>query len=245
MQIKPELPPEGQDAVVYKFVSAVTRNPKEAQRITRFGEKPQVTDSVHDAQLVFGSLMQGVAVQPKSGFNPIEQVETLLGMMAQFVQRAGATGVWTPNDTLGMNSVALYVQAQIQRIAGDKREKQRVKAYGDELGKIMNAVKALDQRSREAAAAQSQNGNGDGGEMQKMMQQLQENQLRFEQKMRQQEANWQTRSQQREEGFQKQERRNELQHQIDLRRQQEESQMDRINQTLTEATKRMGEGGPQ
>jgi hypothetical protein len=48
----------------------------------------------------------------------------------------------------------------MQQLAQDKDNKQRVKQYGDVLGKELNMVKAFSQRQQEAA--QKQNGNGHG-----------------------------------------------------------------------------------
>lgn len=247
MSIKPQLPPEGQDRVMYKYVMAVTKNPSEAAEITQMGKKPQVTDSVHDAQLAFGALMQGVAVQPKSGFNAIEQVETLIPMMAQFIERASAIGAMEPEDTLGLNSVALYVQAQMQRIEADPREKQRVKMYGDALGKIMNQVKALDQQTQEAKG----NPNMDA----EMMQKLQLNQAKFEQGMQQKEqklqfqtqtksATWEADQMRKQQSHQLEQQRTaethlqeqaqtQQTHALDLRQQAEKQAMDLVKQSLS------------
>lgn len=243
MSIKPQLPPEGQDMVTYKYVAAVTKNPAEAKAITKFGQKPQVTDSIHDAQLAFGALMQGVAVQPKGGFNAIEQVETLLAMMQQFLERTSAIGLMEPEDTLGLESVALYVQAQMDRIAGDPREAQKVKQYGDVLGKIMNQVKALDQQSQEA----KQNGNMDA----EMQQKLQLNQAKFEQasqhkdaklqqSMTQKEINAAMKAQQfqldqsrKQESHVGEQTRSEQTHLMDLRQQAEKTALEQVKQSLS------------
>lgn len=238
MSIKPQLPPEGQDMVTFKYVAAVTKNPEEARSITQFGKRPMVTDSVHDAQLVFGSLMQGVAVQPKSGFNPIEQVGTLLMMMQQFIQRTSAMGALEPEDFLGLSSVALYVQAQLQRIGGDKQQGAVVKQFSDALGKIMNEVKALNQQSQQAKAA----GNGNGQDPE-AMQKLQQKQAMFEQGLQQKQQNWQMRAQDRQQGFAAQEKRDEQAHQIDLRREAENASVKRVNEMLSAAQKRMRPGG--
>lgn len=238
MSVKPQLPPEGQDIVTYKYVSAVTKNPSEAKLITGYGKKPQVTDAIHDAQLAFGSLMQGVAVQPKGGFNPIEQVETLLPMMQQFIERTSAIGAMEPEDTLGLNSVELYVRAQLQRIEADPREKQRVKQYGDVLGEIMNAVKALDQQTQQAKEAQ--NGNGSDP---KVMQDLQQKDAKFQQSAEQKQLKWQQGAALKSEGWKMDQDRKEQQHQIDLRREAELASIEAVKQQLSLAQAQRRPGG--
>ncbi len=239
MEIKPQLPPEGQDVVTFKYVSAVTKNPAEAQRITKLGEKPMVTDSIHDAQLAFGSLMQGVAVQPKGGFNPIEQEDTLLGMMQQFIERTQVIGAMEPEDTLGLNNAALYVQAQIQRIAADPREKGRVQGYSQQLGKLMNTVKAADQQNRQKKQAEQANGNGNGEGAAQLAEDLAKQRAMGQEKAQNRAVSFDQRARQKEEGFLNEQRRQEQSHQIDLRRQSEEAAVARVNDTLAEAQKRL------
>ena len=122
----------------------------------------KVTDSVHDAQLTTARLMMGLPVEMRTGVNHIEEVETLLKDMAMVLQRVQQTGgVGSPQDVVGLQNMAGYIGQHLQIIAQDKGEKQRVKKYGDALGKLMNLVKAMAQRQQEAA--QKQQGAQGGG----------------------------------------------------------------------------------
>lgn len=93
--------------------------------------------------------------------NHIEQVETILKLMqGQVGQIMKTGGLGTPQQLIGLHMAAIYVGQHIQIIAQDPNEKQRVKQYGDVLGKLMNEVKAMEQRQQEMAE-QSASSNGD------------------------------------------------------------------------------------
>lgn len=144
--------PQAQLEIKHDYVLAVTNNPKKANRLAPLNSKNKVSDGMHDAQLAFGSLMMGVDMEPKHGLNHIDQVETLLRMMGQVIQRINATGgVGTPEDVFGLQSVAKYTGKHIEIIAMDPNEKPRVKMYTDALSKMMNEVRAFMQRQQEAA----------------------------------------------------------------------------------------------
>lgn len=131
-------------------------------------EKPvQVTDSVHDAQLAAGVLMQGLPVALKTGMNHIEYVETLLSSMAAVIapympkdnsgqQQAGPMP--SMEQVVGLQNMAQHISQHIGVIAQDPNEKARVKQYGDQLGKLMNLVKAFAQRLQEQQQQQAAQG---------------------------------------------------------------------------------------
>jgi hypothetical protein len=156
METRDKFDPEPQRKILHDFVLAISDDPGRADALVP--EEPvRVTDSVHDAQLAAGVLMQGLPVGIKTGMNHIEYVETLLQDMALLVaqiQKSG--GMATPQQILGLQNMAGHISEHIKIIAQDKTEKARVKAYGDALGKIMNMVKAFAQRLQEQA--QKQNG---------------------------------------------------------------------------------------
>jgi hypothetical protein len=154
--------PEPQRDILRDFTLAVTDDPGRTDRLVP-QEPMRVTDSVHDAQLAAASLMMGLRVDVRTGQNHIEVVETLLGEMTMVVtqiQQSG--GVGTPDQIVGLQNMANYISQHIQLIAQDKNEKARVKQYSDDLGKLMNFVKAFEQRLQEQQQAQAQQ-NGNGG----------------------------------------------------------------------------------
>lgn len=157
--IRQSLSPKGQAIVTNKYAFSITHDPALTNEIAPRDGAPHVTDSIHDTELTFGTFLSGGMVRPKSGTNPIEVVETglqLIGATVQQINQSG--GVGTPQQVKGLSAFAQYVGQYIQQLAQDPMNKERVKQYGDALGKEMNMVKAFAQRQQQAA--QKQNGNG-------------------------------------------------------------------------------------
>jgi hypothetical protein len=152
------LDPEPQRAVLRDFVLALTDDPARAEQLVP--EDPvKVTNSVHDAQITMASLMIGAKVDPMTGQNHIEIIETLLGELGLLVDRTMQANNPTPEKLMGFGNVAAYIGAHIQILASDKNEGERVKEYGDALGKIGNEVKAMTQQmEQQQQAQQPQNG---------------------------------------------------------------------------------------
>ena len=162
MAIRTLLDPESQKIVDRIYILSNSDDPALTDQLVP--EQKQISDSVHDAQLAAGVLLQGLPVAMRKGMNHPEYVEILLatlGMVIQKIEQRG--GMATPEEITGLQNVAQHIAQHIQIIAQDKNEKQRVKQYGDELGKAMNMVKAYVQRLQEAqqkAAEAQQQGNG-------------------------------------------------------------------------------------
>ena len=153
-------PPEAQNEILHEATLVVTGGDfRKAARWAPLGKGQGVTDAQRDAQAMFGTLMQGIPVPPKEGYSPIEQVETLLPMLAGVVVRLQKRdNMATPDEAAGMQTVVQYIAQLIQMLSSDPEQKQRVKMYSDGLGKLANEIKGLVQRGQEKAA--KQNGNG-------------------------------------------------------------------------------------
>lgn len=162
MQYRNLYDPEPQRQILRDVTLAITDDPGRAESLVP--EQPmKVSDSVHDAQLVAGTLMQGLPVAVKTGMNHIEYVETLLPTLAMLVQKIlkQQEGMATQEEIIGLNNLAAYINQHIQLIAQDKNEKARVKQYGDNLGKIMNEVKGFEQRLQEQMKKQAEASGAD------------------------------------------------------------------------------------
>lgn len=158
MQYRPLFDPEPQRTILRDVTLAITDDPARANDLVP--EKAvQITDSVHDAQLAAGTLMQGLPVAIKTGMNHIEYVDTLLPTMAMIIQQAQqGGGVGDVKTITGLQNMAQHISQHIQIVAQDTEEKQRVKQWGDQLGKMMNLVKAMAQRLQEQMKQQQQQG---------------------------------------------------------------------------------------
>jgi len=205
MAIRPQLNPEAQHEVDRIYIATNSGNWDLADKLVP--DSPHVSDSVHDAEMSFGTLMQGVEMKYRPGLNDFEVAETIISLMSQKIQEIETTdNVGTPADLKGLATAAGYANAFIGQLAQNPAEKSNVKALGDELGLLGNKVKAFGQRQMQAMQqAQQQNGNGqmtpeDQAKIQATIQTAQtkseiqqknaaaktaQSQIRFEQKVRQ------------------------------------------------------------
>jgi hypothetical protein len=205
MAVREKHSPQAQSQILTIYDAAITGDYALAKDLNPI--LPLVSDSVHDSEIAFGSIMAGSAVTPRPGLNPIEVSETILKLMQARVQEIMQSGgVGTPADIIGLNKAAQYVSGFIQQLAQDRQQKARVKQYGDALGKIMNEVKAFEQRQQEQAQQQNANGHIDPKDAAKIQailitaqtkakmaseshaQRTAQRQLQFEQKQKQEEA---------------------------------------------------------
>lgn len=149
--------PEPQRDILRDWTLTITEDSARAKSLVP--EQPQISDSVHDAQLASGTLMLGMPVAIKSGINRIDYIETMLAQMAMVIQKIDKRGEEsTIDELLGLQNMSEHIGQNIQLLAQDPSEKQRVKLFGDQLGKMMNLVKRYAQMLQQKM--QSQNGNG-------------------------------------------------------------------------------------
>lgn len=152
--------PEAQHEILKLHDAVVSDDYALADRLNP--DEPKVSDSVHDTQLVFGTLMAGGVVTPKPGLNEVEVAQTMLQLMAGKVEQIDKSGgVGTPTDVNGLMMAGKYTNAFIAMLAMDESQKQLVKQLGDAMSRIANHIKAFGQRQAEQAKNQAQqNGNG-------------------------------------------------------------------------------------
>lgn len=160
MAIRQNLDPDSQRKVDRIYLVANTDNYDVADDLVP--EQKQVSQSALSAQNASGTLLQGLPVGVETGINHIDYVEAMLSSMELVVKKIMAQGGVPTQDMLfGLENMAQHVDAHIQIIAQNKEEAQRVKQYGDVLGKLQNEMKGFEQRLQEQAQQQqSQNGNG-------------------------------------------------------------------------------------
>ena len=163
LQMRPLFDPDPQREILRDIVLNITDDPAKAERLVPI-EPLKVSDSVHDAQLAAGPLMQGLQVSVKTGQNHVEYVAAMLQEMAGIIaqcQKSG--GMAKPEQIMGLQNMAQHITQHLQILSQDKNEKQAVAAFGKELGKLMNFVKAVAQRLQEQMKKQqqAQGQNGD------------------------------------------------------------------------------------
>lgn len=159
--------PEAQRQILHDVTLAITDDPARADALVP-ESVAKVTDSVHDAQLSAGTLMQGLPVAVKSGMNHIEYVETLLHTMVGVIQQGNPTMA----KVIGLQNMGNNIGEHIQMIAKDPNEKQRVRKYGEQMGELMNAVKQMANQVQEQMKAQGGGDNGQAAETQAKVQSM-------------------------------------------------------------------------
>lgn len=130
------------------------------------GPRP-VSNSQHEAEMAMGAILQGQDITPVEGENHKEVIDVWMGRLAKMiaiVEKRG--GMAQPQEIVGMRSLEKNIQKQIAIVAKDEEQKEQVKKWEDALGKMMNFVKAYEQRLQEqmqkqAEAAQQSNGGLD------------------------------------------------------------------------------------
>ena len=160
MQWRPAFDPEPQRDILRIATLAITDDAGLSNNLVPENEQ-HISDSIHDAQLTAGTLMMGLQVDPKTGQNHIEFIETLLHEFSIVLKKiVGRGGMATPDEMVGMQNLAQHIEAHIQILAQDPEQKARVKEYMTDLGKIMNEVKALGQRLQERMKAKQEQQGG-------------------------------------------------------------------------------------
>ena len=159
MQNKDKYDPKAQTRILRKATLTMLNDPAEAQILVPTAPV-NATEGTWAAENVFGTMMQGIQVSLRTGIDQIGYIETLLKMMGAVIQRISATNnVGTPEELIGLVTVSQNVGQHMMILAGDDKEKQRVKQYGDAMGKLINEIKGFAQRQAQAKGQQGQQGD--------------------------------------------------------------------------------------
>lgn len=161
LEMLPQYDPQARDAVFRDINFAITQD---AAKVKLYcpENKNTISNSVHDAQVSLGSILNGQVVAPMAGQNSIEIIESWLksmGTMVQEIMQAGGVP-GSPEQLRGLQNLGQHIAQRIVLLAADENEKPRVKQYSDMLGKLMNEVKAFGQRLQEQMQQQSKQGGG-------------------------------------------------------------------------------------
>lgn len=150
--------PPAQREILEIYDRAYSDNPMLAQRLAGTDRDKEISDSVKTAQLMVGTLMRGIAVEPQRGENPQEIIETLLFAMAQIMERQQQFGP-KPEDLVGLQTMGATIGKYLQIFGQDKEQQNKAKEYAKDLSTLMAEVKkmgdALAKQQAEAAKAQA------------------------------------------------------------------------------------------
>jgi hypothetical protein len=160
MAVRPNLDPAGQKEVDRIYILANTDDPRLERALVP--DVKGVSTSVMEAYSFFGTLMQGVPVPIEEGINHEEVIQVLLQAMGAIIQRCMQNGgMATEEQITGFNTVAQNIGMHLKKFAEVKTNAPKAKQFGDQLGKMMNEVKAFAQRLAEQKKKEQAGGQMD------------------------------------------------------------------------------------
>lgn len=137
MAARPLHDPESQRKILHIYDLANCDDPAMADILVP--PTPAIGNSVQLAKNMVGSLMQGIPMEPVSGLNPIEVIETLLPAMATVLKQL-QSGQPTARDIAGAANIGQTIGLWIQQLSQDKTEGDRVTKYGKDLATLNRSV---------------------------------------------------------------------------------------------------------
>ena len=162
--------PQAQRRILKKVTLAITDDAAEADALVP--DVPVVSSSVHDAQLAVGTLLIGQPMELRENVSHVEYAQALIDALGVEIAKSQATGgVTDQSHIMGMMNLAgQSIDGQpipgngaanhIAIVAQDEQQKDIAKVLGDQLGKLMNEVKAFEQRLQEQQQAAAQQNGG-------------------------------------------------------------------------------------
>lgn len=146
--------PDKQNRILHLWTGTVTGSPSLAQELAPINTQPVATDGQKWASSIFGSLMQGVQVIHNQDYSALEQIDTLIGMLASAIRICEQQGnVATRQQLNGFMNTLQYCQGLVQEIATDESKIPLAKQYSQSLGELANILKGFAQRLMEKEAA--------------------------------------------------------------------------------------------
>lgn len=225
MAYRNQYDPASQRRILHKVTLAITDEAAEADALVP--DVPQVSSSVHDAQLAVGTLLIGQPMELRQNVSHVEYAQALIDALAVEVTKVQANGGMAEQaHIMGMMNLAgQSIDGQpipgngaanhIALVAQDEQQKDIAKVLGDQLGKLMNEVKAFAQRLQEQQQqAASQNGGLDAETMAK----IENDRIMAEAKAANTRESHAARTAQRQVQFEMEEERKNLQTQADIAR---------------------------
>lgn len=235
MEWRPLYDPEAQREILRVATLSTTDDPGLTDTLVPEMEN-KLTDSKQKAMVAMGTLMLGLPVKFGATDNRIEVTETLMAETALILQRIEQNGgMAKPEQLVGLDTVIQTIDEQIQIIAQDKSQQERVRRYSDALGKITNMVKGYVQRLQQQMKAAAANGNGNGGPDPAEIAKIQGIQMQAAVKAKNTADSHAQRTSQRQVQWEMEEKRKQQQHELEMAEQVQTTQADIAEQDIKTA----------
>lgn len=138
--------PAFQQEIKHDWLLAVTGNSKKAKRGAPLDKKLSTSNSANDAENKWGSLWTGAELNPPDGLNHIEQVTTLISLMATKIENLLQAGQPQESDLRGLSNVAVYIAKHLKIMGADEKLMPMVKKFTDDLKNLMGVVGKMAQQ---------------------------------------------------------------------------------------------------
>jgi hypothetical protein len=158
LQLRPMLEPSAQAEALHDAAVQMV-GAKRAKRWVKLN--PAVTsDAANAAANAFPLMMLGLPPQIPEGLNPIQQIQTLLGLCGGYISKIEqTTKVPTPPELIGLKNVSAYLSKLVVGMKGDTGNEPLYKQFAHDLSQLNNEIKKLEQAMNQAM---QKNGAGNG-----------------------------------------------------------------------------------
>jgi hypothetical protein len=163
--LRKNLGPDAQRKVDHIAIEVYTDDPALAEDLAPVEGEKKLSASAHDAQLATDRILRGLKFETSDDMIPEDYVKVWLGDLGTLVNKyVQAGGMANPEELAGLANLATHIHNELDAMASNKDDHERVKQYGEVLSKLTNYIKAFQQRQQQAAqAAARKNGQGRGG----------------------------------------------------------------------------------
>jgi hypothetical protein len=232
MAVRPLLDPDSQRDALRLYVEA---NSDDAGLGTRWvPDKPiLVTESVHDAQLMIGSIMAGVTVAPRAGQDIAQMTTALLTGMAEICKRIlNTTKIPTQGEFIGLSNLSATIDAYVAQLSQDQGQQELSKQTQKDLVELTKLVKQWGQELSKVQPQQGDTGAADAANEQATTQaKLEAIKLTAQTKAQIAAQNAAQKQAQRDAQFQQKQQQSEESHTVDLKKKMREAQ---VNTTISD-----------
>jgi hypothetical protein len=151
--------PNAQQKILHLYATVVTNDARMGLELAPLDQPQGMSQSQQDAVAAFPTLMMGLPVAWTEQASIIEQVETLLGLLAgtiKMAQEGSQSGFGLPDakDIFGMHTVEQHITKMIQFMAQDQQRQELAKNASQQLGKLSNEIRGIEQQFTQQRQAQ-------------------------------------------------------------------------------------------
>jgi hypothetical protein len=166
LKLRPMLDPSSQSEALYDAAVQMVGAKRASRWIKTKANK--VSESANAAANAFPLMMLGLPPQIPEGLNPIEQIQTLMGLIVGYMMKIEqTTKTPTMQELTGLQTVATYIEKLVQGMAGDTANQAIYKKFAHDLSQVFNEIKKLQQHFNMAMQKQAQQQGGAAEAMQR------------------------------------------------------------------------------